>query len=115
MTYDPGSDVIEVVRHPSRSAAATTYRIFGETRERGNEGLMLKNPESAYTPGRRGLSWLKLKRPLATLDCVVTAVERESNARCRRREVHMAQYVRDRLVIAVQLEREVGARAGDAV
>jgi DNA ligase-1 len=36
---------------------------------------MLKNPESAYTPGRRGLSWLKLKRPLATLDCVVTAVE----------------------------------------
>jgi DNA ligase-1 len=36
---------------------------------------MLKSPESAYTPGRRGLSWLKLKRPLATLDVVVTAVE----------------------------------------
>jgi DNA ligase-1 len=50
-------------------------RIFEETRERGNEGLMLKSPDSAYTPGRRGMSWLKLKRPLATLDCVVTAVE----------------------------------------
>ncbi len=50
-------------------------RIFAETRDRGNEGLMLKNPESAYQPGRRGMAWLKLKRPLATLDCVVTAVE----------------------------------------
>src|SRR5438270_7175787 len=36
---------------------------------------MLKSPESAYTPGRRGMAWLKLKRPLATLDVVVTAVE----------------------------------------
>jgi DNA ligase 1 len=50
-------------------------RIFGETRERGHEGLMVKDPMSPYTPGRRGLAWLKLKRPLATLDVVVTAVE----------------------------------------
>src|SRR5438874_10371646 len=50
-------------------------RIFAETRERGNEGLMVKDPTSAYAPGRRGMAWLKLKRPLATLDVVVTAVE----------------------------------------
>jgi DNA ligase-1 len=50
-------------------------RIFAQTRERGNEGLMVKDPLSPYTPGRRGLAWLKLKRPLATLDVVVTAVE----------------------------------------
>jgi len=50
-------------------------QIFAETRERGNEGLMLKDPQSPYTPGRRGLAWLKLKRPLASLDVVVTAVE----------------------------------------
>jgi DNA ligase-1 len=50
-------------------------RIFAETRERGNEGLMVKDPLSPYTPGRRGLAWLKLKRPLATLDVVVTGVE----------------------------------------
>ncbi|HUY59732.1 MAG TPA: NADH-quinone oxidoreductase subunit NuoI [Solirubrobacteraceae bacterium] len=31
MPYDPGSDVIEVMRHPQRSAAASTYRSFGET------------------------------------------------------------------------------------
>ena len=36
---------------------------------------MIKDPDSAYTPGRRGKSWLKLKRELATLDVVVTAVE----------------------------------------
>ena len=50
-------------------------RIFAETRARGNEGLMVKDPQSPYTPGRRGLAWLKLKRPLATLDVIVTAVE----------------------------------------
>src|SRR6266705_2707509 len=36
---------------------------------------MVKDPNSPYTPGRRGLAWLKLKRPLATLAVVVTAVE----------------------------------------
>lgn len=41
----------------------------------GNEGLLAKAPESPYVPGRRGQFWLKLKRPLATLDVVVTAVE----------------------------------------
>jgi len=41
----------------------------------GNEGLLAKAPESPYVPGRRGQFWQKLKRPLATLDVVVTAVE----------------------------------------
>jgi DNA ligase 1 len=50
-------------------------QIFTQTRERGHEGLMVKDPLSPYTPGRRGLAWLKLKRPLATLDVVVTAAE----------------------------------------
>ena len=37
---------------------------------------MLKDPESLYSPGRRGKWWLKLKTYLPTLDCVVTAAER---------------------------------------
>jgi DNA ligase-1 len=49
--------------------------IFSAARERGNEGLMIKDVQSPYTPGRRGKSWLKLKKELATLDVVVTAVE----------------------------------------
>jgi DNA ligase 1 len=48
---------------------------FAAARERGNEGLMLKSPDSLYKPGRRGRDWLKVKQPLATLDVVVTAVE----------------------------------------
>jgi DNA ligase-1 len=50
-------------------------QLFEAAQARGNEGLMIKDPESTYTPGRRGKSWLKLKRELARLDVVVTAVE----------------------------------------
>jgi len=50
-------------------------RIFDAARARNNEGLMVKDPASKYTPGRRGLGWLKLKKALATLDVVVTGVE----------------------------------------
>jgi ATP-dependent DNA ligase len=55
--------------------AAELDRIFDAARSRNNEGLMVKDPESRYTPGRRGLGWLKLKKALATLDVVVTGVE----------------------------------------
>lgn len=48
---------------------------FDAARARGNEGLMIKSPASLYKPGRRGRDWLKLKRAIATLDVVVTAVE----------------------------------------
>jgi DNA ligase-1 len=48
---------------------------FAAARERGNEGLMVKDPRSPYRPGRRGMEWLKVKRALRTLDVVVTAVE----------------------------------------
>jgi DNA ligase-1 len=36
---------------------------------------MVKALDSTYKPGRRGRDWLKIKRALATLDVVVTAVE----------------------------------------
>jgi DNA ligase 1 len=54
---------------------ATLDREFVASRERGNEGLMVKDPRSPYRPGRRGMEWLKVKRALRTLDVVVTAVE----------------------------------------
>ena len=49
--------------------------MFVAARARGNEGLMVKDPASAYKPGRRGREWLKVKKALATLDVVVTAAE----------------------------------------
>ncbi len=48
---------------------------FAEARARRNEGLMAKDPMSTYSPGRRGYGWLKMKKALATLDCVVVGVE----------------------------------------
>ena len=49
--------------------------LFEQARARGNEGLMFKRRGSAYEFGKRGQAWLKLKRPFATLDVVVTAAE----------------------------------------
>jgi DNA ligase-1 len=54
---------------------AAVDAAFDDARERHNEGLMVKDPASTYQPGRRGLGWLKLKKALATLDCVVVGVE----------------------------------------
>jgi len=67
----------QVIHAPAYRAATPEEldRLFHAAQERGNEGLVIKDPDSVYTPGRRGKSWLKLKRELATLDVVVTAVE----------------------------------------
>ena len=39
--------------------------------EAGHEGLIIKNPASAYAPGKRGKNWLKIKPVMETLDLVV--------------------------------------------
>ncbi|HUF18145.1 MAG TPA: ATP-dependent DNA ligase, partial [Thermoanaerobaculia bacterium] len=49
--------------------------LFDQARARGNEGLVIKGADSLYTPGRRGKAWLKYKKALATLDCVITAAQ----------------------------------------
>jgi len=87
-TYDArGTTVLPTAESPeprARIMRAPVFRasspeelnlLFDAAQARGNEGLMIKDPESPYTPGRRGKSWLKLKRELATLDVVVTEVE----------------------------------------
>jgi DNA ligase-1 len=43
--------------------------------ESGHEGIVLKDPESTYSPGRRGRNWLKRKPEVETLDLVVTGAE----------------------------------------
>lgn len=67
----------KILRAPRATANSTENleTLFTAARNRGNEGLMIKDLDSPYTPGRRGKSWLKMKRELATLDVVVTAVE----------------------------------------
>ncbi len=66
-----------VIRAPTHRATSSQEldQMFERAQGRGNEGLMVKDVNSAYAPGRRGSSWLKLKRELATLDVVVTRAE----------------------------------------
>jgi DNA ligase-1 len=74
---DKGAMVERLVRAPSTLASTPEELegLFTAAQARGNEGLVIKDLASPYTPGRRGKSWLKMKRELATLDVVVTAVE----------------------------------------
>ena len=49
--------------------------IEADALDSGHEGIMLKNPDSTYSPGRRGKNWLKRKPDVETLDLVVTGAE----------------------------------------
>jgi DNA ligase 1 len=79
LAFDPEDAIgdASIIRAPVFHAASAEKleELFGASRARGNEGLMIKDLDSIYTPGKRGKSWLKMKRELATLDVVVTAVE----------------------------------------
>ena len=46
----------------------------------GHEGVMAKDPRSAYEPGGRGKRWFKLKAA-ETVDCVIVAADRGSGRR----------------------------------
>ena len=74
---DEGVAVQRIIRAPATTSTEPEEleEHFTAAQARGNEGLMIKDLASPYTPGRRGKSWLKMKRELATLDVVVTAVE----------------------------------------
>lgn len=85
---------LEALPWPVRGARAAPQRLVGDVdaverafaaaRSAGNEGLVAKDVDSPYLPGRRGGAWIKLKTALAPLDVVVTAVERGHG---RRRDV----------------------------
>ena len=74
-----------IIRAPAFRAASGEQleELFVAAQARGNEGLMIKDLSSSYTPGKRGKSWLKMKRELATLNVVVTAVEYGHGKRIR--------------------------------
>lgn len=57
------------------SSAQEIADAFVESRKLGHEGLVVKEPESQYHPGKRGRHWVKLKRELDTIDAVVVIAE----------------------------------------
>jgi len=56
---------------------------FDRARKAGNEGLVLKRTDAPYEAGKRGQSWLKVKKATATLDVVVTAAEQGHGGRAK--------------------------------
>ncbi|MFP4187794.1 MAG: ATP-dependent DNA ligase [Halobacteriales archaeon] len=75
--YDRLNEAVDGTRARVRFVNGTdeVRRERREAVEAGHEGVMVKNPESAYTPGARGGDWLKLKPEPETLDLVVTGGE----------------------------------------
>lgn len=69
-----------VVPRERVSDEAAARRFFERTLAAGHEGVVVKDPRSAYAAGRRGASWIKVK-PRHTFDLVVLAVEWGSGRR----------------------------------
>ncbi|MGW9302043.1 ATP-dependent DNA ligase [Streptomyces cyaneofuscatus] len=70
-----------LVPDPEDTDARRAAEAFlAETLERGHEGVVVKDLAAAYSAGRRGASWLKVK-PVHTLDLVVLAAEWGSGRR----------------------------------
>ncbi|MGV3659846.1 MAG: ATP-dependent DNA ligase [Prosthecobacter sp.] len=72
LSLPAGLSLIEVVKVSDIEAIEAAFLA---ARRRGNEGLIAKDAASSYSPGRRGKSWLKLKKAFATLDVVVVKAE----------------------------------------
>jgi len=75
LTALPAIEVAPWQALPADAAPQTVAESFDAARAEGHEGLVFKRTDAPYAPGRRGKWWLKLKRELSTLDCVVVAVE----------------------------------------
>jgi DNA ligase-1 len=72
LSMPAGLETIHVIHAAN---AEEIEAAFLAARRRGNEGLIAKDAASTYSPGRRGKSWLKLKKAFATLDVVVVKAE----------------------------------------
>jgi DNA ligase-1 len=57
------------------STAQEIACAFKESRDAGHEGLVVKELESQYYPGKRGRHWTKLKHELDTIDAVIVIAE----------------------------------------
>ncbi|HUU75103.1 MAG TPA: ATP-dependent DNA ligase [Methanoregulaceae archaeon] len=54
---------------------AVIENIYQEALTAGHEGIMLKVPDSPYTPGIRGKNWIKIKPTVDTLDLAVIGAD----------------------------------------
>lgn len=69
-------DELQITKDPEVAA-----EIYQAALAAGHEGIMIKNPTSPYSPGKRGKNWLKKKPVMDTLDLVVIGGEWGSGKR----------------------------------
>ena len=93
MVYHDGEDLMNVPQGERRARLAKLFRptdrvkmteslvtdspeeqaaFFRRAIEEGHEGLMAKDPDATYVPGRRAEKWMKIKPAFETLDVVIT-------------------------------------------
>jgi len=69
------SSLIDLIDVQQAESVEDINAAFKSAKSSGNEGLIAKDSQSLYSPGRRGKSWLKLKKAMPTLDCVVVKAQ----------------------------------------
>src|SRR5207237_8241057 len=67
---------IHITRRPVTNTVVTSERtemdrFFQTAVTAGQEGIMVKDPDGVYIPGRRTDKWMKLKPAFETLDVVI--------------------------------------------
>lgn len=76
-------DSISIAIEITTDNPAEAMKVYHDAINAGHEGVMVKNPLSKYSPGRRGKNWLKVKPTLETLDLVVVGGEWGEGRRAR--------------------------------
>ncbi len=66
---------IVLVKRLVSDNAKEIEKFYKESLSKGNEGIMVKNYEGEYVPGRKVGGWVKIKPVKETLDLVVTGAE----------------------------------------
>ncbi|WP_298685142.1 ATP-dependent DNA ligase [uncultured Methanomethylovorans sp.] len=69
------SDLVHVDNQLITSDISQINCMYEQALQAGHEGIMIKNPGSPYSPGKRGKNWLKKKPVMETLDLVVIGAE----------------------------------------
>ncbi|MEA1907913.1 MAG: ATP-dependent DNA ligase, partial [Euryarchaeota archaeon] len=70
-----GAVRISVAEQVVTDDSGVAHAVYQAALDAGHEGIMLKNPDSAYSPGKRGKNWLKIKPIMETLDLVVVGAD----------------------------------------
>ncbi len=69
-------DAVQAIDERYMTTGKELLNYFQENISAGLEGLVVKRPDSVYTPGKRNFNWIKLKRQEEghledTIDCVI--------------------------------------------